>query len=154
MQSLVKKYTKHTLTDIKGPVTVVTGKQRRVTFFECPNDLNAMIDLAKVRFRILHVPCAVGGLDYSYPSLMVSFQKLLRLRVASLHVSFHSTHVRKGLLGLSVQIADLVMLTIDGSFGFEMETFEFLNILQIQYVSLSCGVRPIDGGIYAVAFLK
>ena len=28
------------------------------------------------------------------------------------------------------KVADLVLLMIDGSFGFEMETFEFLNILQ------------------------
>lgn len=75
IKSLVKRYTKHSLSDIKGPITVVTGKQRRVTFFECPsNDLNAMIDLSK--------------------------------------------------------IADLVLLTVDASFGFEMETFEFLNLLQ------------------------
>lgn len=63
------------MVEIKGPVTVVTGKDRRITFFECPNDLNAMIDLAK--------------------------------------------------------IADLVLLLVDASFGFEMETFEFLNILQV-----------------------
>mmetsp|Transcript_4751 Transcript_4751/g.7175 ORF Transcript_4751/g.7175 Transcript_4751/m.7175 type:complete len:1116 (-) Transcript_4751:7-3354(-) len=29
------------------------------------------------------------------------------------------------------KIADLVLLMVDGSFGFEMETFEFLNILQV-----------------------
>ena len=29
------------------------------------------------------------------------------------------------------KIADLVLLMIDASFGFEMETFEFLNILQV-----------------------
>ena len=29
------------------------------------------------------------------------------------------------------KIADLVLLLIDGSFGFEMETFEFLNVLQV-----------------------
>ena len=75
MQSLVKKFTKHTLSDLHGPVTVVTSKSRRVTFFECPNDLNAMIDLAK--------------------------------------------------------IADLALLMVDGAYGFEMETFEFLNILQV-----------------------
>ena len=28
------------------------------------------------------------------------------------------------------KVADLVLLTIDAYFGFEMETFEFLNILQ------------------------
>ena len=52
-------------------------RNQRLTFFECPNDMNAMIDLAK--------------------------------------------------------IADLVVLIIDASFGFEMETFEFLNILQARY---------------------
>ena len=28
--------------------------------------------------------------------------------------------------------ADLILLVIDASFGFEMETFEFLNILQVR----------------------
>ncbi|GBG27584.1 Ribosome biosis protein BMS1-like [Hondaea fermentalgiana] len=75
IRSLVKKWTKHTVTKIEGPITVVTGKNRRVTLFECPNDVNAMTDLAKV--------------------------------------------------------ADLVLLVIDASVGFEMQTFEFLNILQL-----------------------
>lgn len=74
MRSLIRRYTKHTLAEIKGPVTVVTGKKRRVTFIECNNDINSMIDVGKV--------------------------------------------------------ADLVLLMIDGSFGFEMETMEFLNVLQ------------------------
>lgn len=90
LQSLVKKYTRHNLTDVRGPITVVTSKQRRVTFFEAPNDLCAMLDLAKV--------------------------------------------------------ADLVMLTIDGSFGFEMETFEFLNILQVSGFPRVMGVLThLDG---------
>ncbi|KAI0050270.1 DUF663-domain-containing protein [Auriscalpium vulgare] len=74
IKSLVRRYTKQTLNDIRGPVTVVSGKKRRLTFIECNNDLNSMLDLGKV--------------------------------------------------------ADLVLLMIDGSFGFEMETFEFLNVLQ------------------------
>ncbi|CAE6446122.1 unnamed protein product [Rhizoctonia solani] len=74
VKSLVRRYTKHTLSEVKGPITVVAGKKRRLTFVECNNDLNSMIDIGK--------------------------------------------------------IADLVLLMIDGSFGFEMETFEFLNILQ------------------------
>lgn len=90
IRSLVKRYTKHTLTDIRGPVTVVTGKNRRVTFYECPNDLNAMIDLAK--------------------------------------------------------IADIALLMVDGSFGFEMETFEFLNILQVHGFPRVMGVLThLDG---------
>lgn len=52
-----------------------TGKKRRLTFVECNNDINSMIDLAKV--------------------------------------------------------ADLVLLLVDASFGFEMEIFEFLNICQV-----------------------
>ncbi|KAL7747522.1 Glycoside hydrolase 2 (Mannanase, beta-galactosidase) [Sorochytrium milnesiophthora] len=75
IKSLVKRYTKQNLNEIKGPVTVVSGRKRRLTFIECTNDLNAMIDVAKV--------------------------------------------------------ADLVLLLIDASFGFEMETFEFLNVLQV-----------------------
>ncbi|KAK7056670.1 Glycoside hydrolase 2 (Mannanase, beta-galactosidase) [Paramarasmius palmivorus] len=74
LKSLVRRYTKQTLNEAKGPITVVSGKKRRITFIECNNDLNSMIDIGK--------------------------------------------------------IADLVLLMIDGSFGFEMETFEFLNILQ------------------------
>ncbi|BGP53064.1 hypothetical protein JCM8202_004148 [Rhodotorula sphaerocarpa] len=73
IRSLVRRYTKNTMVDIKGPVTIVSGKTRRLTFIEVPNDLGAMIDTAKV--------------------------------------------------------ADLVLLMIDGSFGFEMETFEALSAL-------------------------
>jgi ribosome biogenesis protein BMS1 len=56
-----------------GPITVVTSKKQRLTFIECPNELEAMVDIAKV--------------------------------------------------------ADIVLLMIDGNYGFEMETMEFLNIL-------------------------
>ncbi|WFD06512.1 Glycoside hydrolase 2 (Mannanase, beta-galactosidase) [Malassezia vespertilionis] len=74
MRSLIRRYTKHNIAHISGPVTVVAGKAKRLTFIECNNDLNSMIDVGKV--------------------------------------------------------ADLVLLMIDGSFGFEMETMEFLNVLQ------------------------
>ncbi|XP_062090067.1 uncharacterized protein LOC133796529 [Humulus lupulus] len=75
IKSLVKHYTKHNLPSVRGPITIVSGKKRRVQFVECPNDINGMIDAAK--------------------------------------------------------FADLALLLIDGSYGFEMETFEFLNILQV-----------------------
>lgn len=74
IKSLVKHYTKQNLPEVRGPITIVSGKQRRLQFIECPNDINGMIDVAK--------------------------------------------------------FADLALLLIDGSYGFEMETFEFLNILQ------------------------
>ncbi|XP_019413320.1 PREDICTED: ribosome biogenesis protein BMS1 homolog isoform X2 [Lupinus angustifolius] len=75
IKSLVKHYTKQNLPEVRGPITIVSGKQRRLQFVECPNDVNGMIDAAK--------------------------------------------------------FADLALLLVDGSYGFEMETFEFLNILQV-----------------------
>ncbi|OWF49820.1 Ribosome biogenesis protein BMS1-like [Mizuhopecten yessoensis] len=75
LQCLVKNYAKQRLTNVEGPVTVVAGKNKRLTLLECKNDINSMIDIAKV--------------------------------------------------------ADLVLLLVDASFGFEMETFEFLNICQV-----------------------
>ncbi|KGQ02177.1 hypothetical protein PAAG_11132 [Paracoccidioides lutzii Pb01] len=74
VKSLIKRYTKQTLSSPAGPLTVVTSKRRRLTFLECPSDsLASMIDVAK--------------------------------------------------------IADIVLLMIDGNYGFEMETMEFLNSL-------------------------
>ncbi|KAL9102131.1 MAG: hypothetical protein Q9163_002692 [Psora crenata] len=74
IKSLIKRYTKHTLSSPAGPLTVVASKRKRLTFIECPADsLAAMIDISK--------------------------------------------------------IADIVLLMIDGNFGFEMETMEFLNVL-------------------------
>jgi ribosome biogenesis protein BMS1 len=48
MQGLIRNYTRQKLTNIQGPVTVVTSKKRRLTIIECNNDLNSMIDIAKV----------------------------------------------------------------------------------------------------------
>ncbi|KAI8628255.1 GTP binding protein Bms1 [Xylariaceae sp. FL1651] len=73
LKSLVKRYTKETLAEPTGPITVVTSRKQRLTFLECPNELTAMTDVAK--------------------------------------------------------IADVVLLLMDGNFGLEMETMEFLNIL-------------------------
>ncbi|CAK8678858.1 unnamed protein product [Clavelina lepadiformis] len=75
MQCILKHYTRQKISNIQGPVTLVTGKMRRLTLIECNNNLTSMIDIAKV--------------------------------------------------------ADLILLMIDASFGFEMETFEFLNICQV-----------------------
>ena len=42
----------------------------------------------------------------------------------------------------AAKYADLVLLMIDGAFGFEMETFEFLNLLQVSvHVDLICSLR-------------
>uniref|UniRef100_A0A1I8ELX8 Bms1-type G domain-containing protein n=1 Tax=Wuchereria bancrofti TaxID=6293 RepID=A0A1I8ELX8_WUCBA len=84
LRCLVKHYVRHTITEIRGPITIVTGKTRRVTFVEVNNDLNSMIDIAKV--------------------------------------------------------VDLVLLMVDASYGFEMETFEFLNICQVHGMPRVMGV--------------
>ena len=42
--------------------------------------------------------------------------------------------------------ADLVLLLVDAAFGFEMETFEFLNLLQVQGFPKVMGVLThLDG---------
>ncbi|KAK3318277.1 hypothetical protein B0H66DRAFT_230715 [Apodospora peruviana] len=73
LKSLIRRYAKETISDPVGPITIVTSKKQRLTFLECPNELEAMVDIAKV--------------------------------------------------------ADIVLLMIDGNYGFEMETMEFLNVL-------------------------
>ncbi|KAH0728391.1 hypothetical protein KY284_004256 [Solanum tuberosum] len=47
IKSLVKHYTKQNLPEVRGPIIIVSGKQRRLQFVECPNDINGMIDAAK-----------------------------------------------------------------------------------------------------------
>lgn len=38
----------------------------------------------------------------------------------------------------AAKYADLVLLMVDGGFGFEMETFEFLNLLQVLTAAHLC----------------
>ena len=75
VRSLIRHYTKQTVNEIKGPITLTVGKKRRVQIIEVGQSLCDLIDAAK--------------------------------------------------------LADLVLLCVDGSYGFEMETFEFLNVLQV-----------------------
>ncbi|XP_065644146.1 ribosome biogenesis protein BMS1 homolog isoform X2 [Hydra vulgaris] len=92
INNLIKSYTREKISNLQGPATVVSGKKRRITFMECNNDINSMIDIAK--------------------------------------------------------IADLVLLMIDASFGFEMEIFEFLNIAQVH------GFPKIMGVLTHIDLLK
>lgn len=36
IKGLVKHYTKQNIGEVKGPITLVAGKTRRLTFIECP----------------------------------------------------------------------------------------------------------------------
>ncbi|CAG9331632.1 unnamed protein product [Blepharisma stoltei] len=74
IKSLVRHYTRQKLTDVRGPITLRANRSLRLCFYECPTEMSAMIDLAK--------------------------------------------------------IADLALIVIDASVGFELETFEFISILQ------------------------
>lgn len=63
IQCLIKNYVKQPLTNILGPVTVVSGKKRRITFIECNNDVNSMIDIAKVTDLVLLLVDASFGFE-------------------------------------------------------------------------------------------
>ncbi|ELP90799.1 ribosome biogenesis protein BMS1, putative [Entamoeba invadens IP1] len=76
IRDLIKSYTGQTLKEVNGPITLITGKGHRMTLVECPNDIEGMLDCAK--------------------------------------------------------IADVAVMLIDGSFGYEMQTFEFINMMQAQ----------------------
>lgn len=62
MKSLIKNYTKHKVTEINGPITVRAGKNR-ITLMECPNDLNAMMDMSKVVDLVLLLIDASQGFE-------------------------------------------------------------------------------------------
>ena len=36
IKCLIKHYTRQSLSEVRGPITIVAGKQRRLTFVECP----------------------------------------------------------------------------------------------------------------------
>lgn len=63
LRCLIKNYTRQKLSDIQGPVTVVVGKKRRVTFIEVNNDINCMIDIAKVSDIVLMLIDATFGIE-------------------------------------------------------------------------------------------
>jgi ribosome biogenesis protein BMS1 len=59
----VRRYTKHTLSEVKGPITLVSGKKRRLTLIECNNDLNSMIDIGKIADLVLLMIDASFGFE-------------------------------------------------------------------------------------------
>ncbi|GMT10281.1 hypothetical protein PFISCL1PPCAC_1578, partial [Pristionchus fissidentatus] len=66
LKCLVKHYVRTNLGDIKGPITIVTGKARRVTFIEVKNDINHMIDVAKVVDLVLLLVDASYGFEMEH----------------------------------------------------------------------------------------
>jgi len=84
IRELIEYYSKNNFQDVAGPITFIAGKTRRLTIIECSQDIDSMIDCAK--------------------------------------------------------IADLVICLIDGSFGFEIDTFEFFALLQAHGFSRVIGL--------------
>eukprot|EP00122_Pirum_gemmata_P005249 Pgem_evm1s4777 len=63
IKSLIKHYTKQKVSDPVGPITIVTGKKKRLTLMECNNDLNSMLDIAKVADLVLMMIDASYGFE-------------------------------------------------------------------------------------------
>ena len=49
IKSLVKLHTRHSLKTCAGPITIISGKDKRLTLIECPDDACALIDFVQSR---------------------------------------------------------------------------------------------------------
>lgn len=63
INNLIKSFTRTNVTDINGPITIVTSKKRRITIIECNNDINSMIDIAKCADLVLLMCDASFGFE-------------------------------------------------------------------------------------------
>lgn len=63
IKDLIKSFTRTNVTDIRGPITIVTSKKRRITLLECNNDINSMIDVAKCADLVLLLCDASYGFE-------------------------------------------------------------------------------------------
>lgn len=48
LRCLLRNFCPNKVSAMQGPITLVTSKKRRITFIECPNDFNCMVDIVKV----------------------------------------------------------------------------------------------------------
>ena len=48
IKSLVHHFTKQKIHDVRGTITLRTNKNHRITLYECPTEMQAMIDLSKI----------------------------------------------------------------------------------------------------------
>ncbi|SPP85211.1 ribosome biogenesis protein BMS1 homolog [Drosophila guanche] len=63
IKDLIKTFTRTNVTEIKGAITIVTSKKRRITLLECNNDVNSMIDVAKCADLVLLLCDASYGFE-------------------------------------------------------------------------------------------
>jgi ribosome biogenesis protein BMS1 len=61
IKSLVNNFTRQKVVDVRGTITLRTSKNQRVTFYECPTDMQAMIDLAKITdLALILIDASIG----------------------------------------------------------------------------------------------
>lgn len=63
INNLIKSFTRTNVTEIMGPITIVTSKKQRITLIECNNDINCMIDIAKCADLVLLMCDASFGFE-------------------------------------------------------------------------------------------
>lgn len=63
INNLIRSFTRTNVTNINGPITIVTSKKRRITLIECNNDINSMIDIAKCADLVLLMCDASFGFE-------------------------------------------------------------------------------------------
>ena len=63
IKNLIKSFTRTNVTNINGPITIVTSKKRRITLIECNNDISSMIDIAKCADLVLLLCDASFGFE-------------------------------------------------------------------------------------------
>lgn len=107
LRSLVKRYTKHTLHEPQGPITVVSGKTRRITFVECGNDLNSMVDLGKVVDLVLLMIDGSFGFEMVGGSVWTKFNDLMARQETFEFLNILQSHGFPKVLGLLTHL-DLV----------------------------------------------
>lgn len=61
IKSLVHHFTKQKVTTVRGTITLRTNKNQRITFMECPTNMQAMVDMAKiVDLGLLLIDASIG----------------------------------------------------------------------------------------------
>jgi ribosome biogenesis protein BMS1 len=61
IKSLVFHFTKQKVTTVRGTITLRTNRNQRITFFECPTNMQAMVDVAKVvDLALLLIDASIG----------------------------------------------------------------------------------------------
>lgn len=63
LDSLVKWYTKQNVREIRGTVTLMVSKTKRLTLLECPSTLSAMVDTAKIADLLIFLVDASVGFE-------------------------------------------------------------------------------------------